>query len=49
MYFFPDECFILTDSADPDGMQHYSSVYLGLHCQSNYIFHVNHLLAKYSL
>ena len=28
--------FIITNSADPDEMQHYATFHLGLHCLPNY-------------
>ena len=40
--------FIIANSADPDGMQHYAAFHLGLHCLPNYplyIQKVNSLLS----
>ena len=34
----PEYCFYLRNSADPDEMQHYAAVYLGLHRLSKYSF-----------
>ena len=30
--------FIITNSADPDEIQHYAAFHLGIHCLSNYLF-----------
>ena len=29
--------FVLTNSADPDGMRHYAAFHLGLHCLPKYL------------
>ena len=38
MYFVPEGCFILANSADTDEMSHYMAFHLGLHWLSKYLF-----------
>ena len=36
IFFVPEGCFILTNSADPDQMQYYAAFHLALHCSPKY-------------
>ena len=36
MYFLSDDYFMFTNSVDPDEMQHYAALHLGLHCLQKY-------------
>ena len=38
MWFLSEDLFYLTNSVDPDEMQHYAAFHLGLHCLQRYSF-----------
>ena len=35
--FVPKYCFNLANNADPDGMSHYATFHMGLHCLPKYL------------